>query len=399
MLCASTLPSKVRSFPRRDSFRSDGADWDPCYQVPYFNAPIYLPTKAAIGKVDEILGPISVSLTRCSVPDEGKLTVSIPLSPPPFYAVAHSALAFSRYFANPRPPYSFAPPLLPLRSELPTNNRRGLLHHQAVGGHRRDFVLDRRQGLHLDRQAPPDRAVPPPTESPRRRQAQEARRRCRRSWWWVPWWTPRRRRKGRVLVSRWRCAPRPGWIRRRTVPRRVQSRRRWRWTRCSSRPWPRRVLRVVPAISRAREARGSARSTSTRSYSHLRVGSPLHDCPCRLGGRANGRTGECRLDCVATSCTLVFVSFRGPAPPGPLSFLHAHSHCRACWNDCVFESMLDTYVTPIELSDAKLRISRRRVGPARDLVHSTLSLYTHTNTRRLYELAHGALVVSKTHQL
>lgn len=28
-------------------------------QVPYFNAPIYLPTKAAIGKVDEILGPIS----------------------------------------------------------------------------------------------------------------------------------------------------------------------------------------------------------------------------------------------------------------------------------------------------------------------------------------------------
>ncbi|GAA5946445.1 hypothetical protein JCM5350_007602 [Sporobolomyces pararoseus] len=37
MLCASTLPSKV----------------------PYFNAPIYLPTKAAIGKVDEILGPIN----------------------------------------------------------------------------------------------------------------------------------------------------------------------------------------------------------------------------------------------------------------------------------------------------------------------------------------------------
>ncbi|BGP54563.1 H/ACA snoRNP pseudouridylase subunit [Rhodotorula sphaerocarpa] len=37
MLCSSTLPSKV----------------------PYFNAPIYLPTKAAIGKVDEILGPIN----------------------------------------------------------------------------------------------------------------------------------------------------------------------------------------------------------------------------------------------------------------------------------------------------------------------------------------------------
>ncbi|SCZ98856.1 BZ3500_MvSof-1268-A1-R1_Chr3-1g05666 [Microbotryum saponariae] len=39
MLCSSTMPSKV----------------------PYFNAPIYLPTKAAIGKVDEILGPISES--------------------------------------------------------------------------------------------------------------------------------------------------------------------------------------------------------------------------------------------------------------------------------------------------------------------------------------------------
>ncbi|KAM0747872.1 Gar1-domain-containing protein [Meredithblackwellia eburnea MCA 4105] len=37
LLCASTMPSKV----------------------PYFNAPIYLPTKASIGKVDEILGPIN----------------------------------------------------------------------------------------------------------------------------------------------------------------------------------------------------------------------------------------------------------------------------------------------------------------------------------------------------
>ncbi|SCV74230.1 BQ2448_6662 [Microbotryum intermedium] len=37
MLCSSTMSAKV----------------------PYFNAPIYLPTKAAIGKVDEILGPIN----------------------------------------------------------------------------------------------------------------------------------------------------------------------------------------------------------------------------------------------------------------------------------------------------------------------------------------------------
>ncbi|KAH7103779.1 Gar1/Naf1 RNA binding region-domain-containing protein [Auriculariales sp. MPI-PUGE-AT-0066] len=37
MLCASTMPDKV----------------------PYFNAPIYLQNKSAIGKVDEILGPIN----------------------------------------------------------------------------------------------------------------------------------------------------------------------------------------------------------------------------------------------------------------------------------------------------------------------------------------------------
>lgn len=37
MLCSSTMPDKV----------------------PYFNAPIYLQNKSAIGKVDEILGPIN----------------------------------------------------------------------------------------------------------------------------------------------------------------------------------------------------------------------------------------------------------------------------------------------------------------------------------------------------
>jgi len=67
MLCASTLPSKVRSPScRRPSVRA-AADSVPCAQVPYFNAPIYLPTKAPIGKVDEILGPISASLSLLSM--------------------------------------------------------------------------------------------------------------------------------------------------------------------------------------------------------------------------------------------------------------------------------------------------------------------------------------------
>lgn len=51
MLCASTMPSKVRLLPRNSRLT--------IAQVPYFNAPIYLPTKASIGKVDEILGPIN----------------------------------------------------------------------------------------------------------------------------------------------------------------------------------------------------------------------------------------------------------------------------------------------------------------------------------------------------
>ena len=65
MLCASTLPSKVRPRPPSSRPPSAGARADPVVraQVPYFNAPIYLPTKAPIGKVDEILGPISASLS------------------------------------------------------------------------------------------------------------------------------------------------------------------------------------------------------------------------------------------------------------------------------------------------------------------------------------------------
>lgn len=59
MLCSSTLPSKVRPVsPLPASSPSLTVRVD-ARQVPYFNAPIYLPSKAAIGKVDEILGPIS----------------------------------------------------------------------------------------------------------------------------------------------------------------------------------------------------------------------------------------------------------------------------------------------------------------------------------------------------
>lgn len=54
MLCASTMPSKVCSSSLKLDYATDKID-----QVPYFNAPIYLPTKASIGKVDEILGPIN----------------------------------------------------------------------------------------------------------------------------------------------------------------------------------------------------------------------------------------------------------------------------------------------------------------------------------------------------
>lgn len=63
MLCASTQPTKVSSAACGRARARSAAQLlthsFPVAQVPYFNAPIYLPTKASIGKVDEILGPIS----------------------------------------------------------------------------------------------------------------------------------------------------------------------------------------------------------------------------------------------------------------------------------------------------------------------------------------------------
>lgn len=111
MLCASTLPSKVRPSVRL-VIRSSGFSCIKCTQVPYFNAPIYLPTKAPIGKVDEILGPISalfspacVSLTRAV------LTSADPVLAPASSSSTHSSAdRLTASTAAPSPAAASTPP-------------------------------------------------------------------------------------------------------------------------------------------------------------------------------------------------------------------------------------------------------------------------------------------------
>ena len=70
---------------------------------------------------------------------------------------------------------------------------------------------------------------------------------------------------------------------------------------------------------------------------HLRVVSPLHDRPWRLGGRASGQTGEHRLVWACDLMYSCFCLFSGFGAPGSLSFLYALSLCLLYIPDkCVF---------------------------------------------------------------
>ena len=124
MLCASTMPSKVRSLPCSSyPARTSATPLTPRLQVPYFNAPIYLPTKAAIGKVDEILGPISPSPSTPQGPaltppaqtkSSSRSSPRTVSSPPPSPRATKSASAptssslSSASFPSPRAPSSSA---------------------------------------------------------------------------------------------------------------------------------------------------------------------------------------------------------------------------------------------------------------------------------------------------
>jgi len=71
-------------------------------KVPYFNAPIYLQNKTAIGKVDEILGPInqvyfSIKMGQGIVASSFKNGEKV-------YIAADKLLPLERFLPKPKPP-------------------------------------------------------------------------------------------------------------------------------------------------------------------------------------------------------------------------------------------------------------------------------------------------------
>lgn len=70
--------------------------------VPYFNAPVYLETKSMIGKVEEILGPIS-SLMFTVKPIEGVVPASFKAGDKVFIA-PEKLLPLSRFLPKPAAP-------------------------------------------------------------------------------------------------------------------------------------------------------------------------------------------------------------------------------------------------------------------------------------------------------
>ncbi|KAK9462171.1 Gar1-domain-containing protein [Lipomyces oligophaga] len=71
-------------------------------KVPYFNAPIYLENKTAIGKIDEILGPINEVYFTVK-PQEGIVATSFK-SGDKFYIGPDKLLPLERFLPKPKPP-------------------------------------------------------------------------------------------------------------------------------------------------------------------------------------------------------------------------------------------------------------------------------------------------------
>ncbi|MCJ1402039.1 H/ACA snoRNP pseudouridylase subunit [Xylographa trunciseda] len=77
-------------------------------KIPYFNAPIYLENKTAIGKVDEILGPIN-QLYFTIKPQEGIVATSFK-SGDKFYIGGDKLLPLEKFLPKPKPPPGTAKP-------------------------------------------------------------------------------------------------------------------------------------------------------------------------------------------------------------------------------------------------------------------------------------------------
>ncbi|MCJ1481071.1 H/ACA snoRNP pseudouridylase subunit [Schaereria dolodes] len=71
-------------------------------KIPYFNAPIYLENKTAIGKVDEILGPINQVFFTIK-PQEGIVATSFK-SGDKFYIGGDKLLPLEKFLPRPKPP-------------------------------------------------------------------------------------------------------------------------------------------------------------------------------------------------------------------------------------------------------------------------------------------------------
>ena len=71
-------------------------------KIPYFNAPIYLENKTAIGKVDEILGPLNQVYFTIK-PQEGIVATSFKTGDK-FYIGGDKLLPLERFLPKPKPP-------------------------------------------------------------------------------------------------------------------------------------------------------------------------------------------------------------------------------------------------------------------------------------------------------
>ncbi|KAI9834264.1 MAG: H/ACA snoRNP pseudouridylase subunit [Sarea resinae] len=71
-------------------------------KIPYFNAPIYLENKTAIGKVDEILGPINQVYFTIK-PQDGIVATSFK-SGDKFYIGGDKLLPLEKFLPKPKPP-------------------------------------------------------------------------------------------------------------------------------------------------------------------------------------------------------------------------------------------------------------------------------------------------------
>ncbi|KAK4464207.1 Gar1/Naf1 RNA binding region-domain-containing protein [Cladorrhinum samala] len=92
-------------------------------KVPHFNAPIYLENKTAIGKVDEVLGPINQVYFTIK-PSEGIQATSFKVGDK-FYIAGEKLLPLEKFLPKPKPPPGAAKVKKPSRGGAARGGRGG----------------------------------------------------------------------------------------------------------------------------------------------------------------------------------------------------------------------------------------------------------------------------------